>query len=91
MTPTSPVRPPAFTPAALSIKDVTGEVPSAAPAITDSESASSTLRSLGRVPSGLSSPAWLATPTRVPVESNRSTKKKARMTDTAPSRKLPPT
>ena len=74
-----PVRPPADTPAALSTYGVVEDVPSAAPATMAVESANRARFRRGSLPSS-SRPARWETPTSVPVESNKSTRKKTKIT-----------
>ena len=72
----SPVRPPTPTPAELSTKVVTVEVPSTAPAVVATESAKRAPLIFGRRPSLSSISALEATPIRVPKVSNKSTNMK---------------
>src|SRR5690606_32721779 len=74
-----PVRPPAATPAEDSIYGVVDEVPKAAPATIAEESANNAFFRRGNLPS-FNKPARCETPTSVPVESNRSTRKKTKIT-----------
>ena len=85
-----PVRPPAETPVELSMYAVTVDVPSTAPATVPIASASRAWRARGSVPSR-SSPAWFATPTSVPTESNSASTKKTRMTGSIAPDSAPPT
>ena len=64
-----PVRPPAATPAELSTKLVTVEVPKAAPATVPIASAKKACFTLGMFPSLSVNFAWVATPTSVPTVS----------------------
>ncbi len=64
------------------------EVPSAAPTTVPIASASSASRARGSVPFRIN-PAWLATPTRVPTESNSARKKKISTTASMPGAKAP--
>ena len=70
----SPLRPPSFTPAALSTYTATVLVPMAAPAAVEIESTINTSFSLGILPSAFIMPARLVTPITVPIQSNKSTK-----------------
>src|SRR5690606_23942276 len=74
-----PVRPPAATPAEDSMYGVVDEVPKAASATIAEESAKSAFFKRGSLPS-FNKPARCETPTSVPVESNRSTRKKTKIT-----------
>ena len=74
-----PVRPPTATPALLSTKVVTVEVPSRAPPVVAMESASKAPSIFGSLPSLSSILALEATPIRVPRVSNKSTNMKESM------------
>src|SRR5690606_27286939 len=73
--------PPAATPAEDSIYGVVEDVPNAAPATIAVESAKSAFFKRGNLPS-FNKPARCDTPTNVPVESNRSTRKNTKITPT---------
>ena len=72
----SPVRPPSATPEALSTKVVVVLVPKHAPAIVAIESAMKALFRPGMRPFGSIIPAFVHTPTSVPMVSNISMKRK---------------
>ena len=76
-----PVRPPSAIPDEDSTKVVTVEVPRQAPAVVPIASASRAPRILGRRPCSSSIFALEAQPIRVPSVSNRSTNKKAKITE----------
>ncbi len=82
-----PVRAPTETPDALSIYVVTVDVPNTAPAIVPTESANRARLALGSLPLLSRKPAFSDTPTRVPIVSKRSTKRKAKTKPIRPTSK----
>ena len=75
-----PVRPPAATPDALSTYVVTVDVPNIAPTVVPIASAKSACFAFGIFPSSPIRPAFVETPTNVPMVSNMSTKRKVKST-----------
>ena len=76
----SPVLPPSDTPEALSTNVVVVVVPSTAPTVVATASAISAPLIFGRRPSSSNIPAFVDTPISVPIVSNISTNKNAKMT-----------
>ena len=89
VTDVSPVLPPSVTPEALSTNVVVVVVPSTAPAVVATASAISAPLILGSFPSSSNMSALEATPISVPIVSNISTNKNAKMTTIKFSVKIP--